>query len=236
MTPSVVLRRYSASIAPMRAFLCTVSFAVLVVTLAACSGTRPTVPGGPSAGPDETPATYPAYETFDASPYDAQPPGRVEIVHDVPAVVMAGRVVVPSNAGVPAPTEPVARQVDGYRIQVFSSANRASAEQTRAAAVAWWSARSGARARRASSRRPWSTSSRTTASASARSRARRRPTPRSSLSAPSIPRRSSSRTSLPSSSRADLSERCLARLYLALSSCARLRISGCWGIEGKGRF
>ncbi|HEX9952000.1 MAG TPA: SPOR domain-containing protein [Rubricoccaceae bacterium] len=113
----------------------------LGVALAACSGTRP--PSGPDAGPtappDATPATYPAYETFDASPYDAAPPGRVEIVHDVPAVVMAGRVVVPARAGAPAPTERTPRQVDGYRVQIFSSNSRAAAEQTRDGAVAWWS-------------------------------------------------------------------------------------------------
>ena len=113
----------------------------LAATLAACSTTRPPTATGPnaSAGPDVTPASYPAYETFDASPYDAAPPARVEIVHDVPAVVMAGRVVVPPRAAPPAPSEPTPRQVDGYRVQIFSSNSRAAAEQTRDGAVAWWS-------------------------------------------------------------------------------------------------
>lgn len=110
----------------------------LGAALAACSGTGPAAPSGPDAGPDETPPTYPAYETFDASPYDSAPPARVETGHDVPAGVMAGRVVVPARAGVSAPTEPRPRQVEGYRVQVFSSASRTAAEETRDGAVAWW--------------------------------------------------------------------------------------------------
>ena len=110
----------------------------LGVFLAACSGTRP--PSGPagSDGPAPLAATYPAYERFDPAPYDAAPPARVEVVHDVPAVVMAGRVVVPARAGAPAPTERTPRQVDGYRVQILSSNNRTSAESARDAAAAWW--------------------------------------------------------------------------------------------------
>ncbi|HEX8297713.1 MAG TPA: SPOR domain-containing protein [Rubricoccaceae bacterium] len=116
-----------------------VAVLVLGMALAACSGTRPASgPAGPAAPPDATPAAYPAYETFDASPYDAAPPGRVEITHDVPAGVMAGRVNVPAQAGAPAPSEPSPRQVEGYRVQIFSSSSRAAAEQTRDGAVAWW--------------------------------------------------------------------------------------------------
>ena len=114
--------------------------------LSACAGTRPA--SGPNAGPDVVPETYPSYETFDASPYDAAPPVPVEIVHDVPQVVMAGRVVVPRGAGTPAstePAEPVVRQVEGYRVQVFTSSNRVTADAARDRAVAWW-----ARARRRS--------------------------------------------------------------------------------------
>ena len=114
------------------------------VAVSACSATRPA--SGPDAGPDVVPETYPSSETFDASPYDAAPPAPVEIVHDVPRVVMAGRVVVPRGAGTPAPTEPaepVARQVEGYRVQVFTGSNRVSADAARDRATAWW-----ARARR----------------------------------------------------------------------------------------
>ncbi len=111
----------------------------LAATLTACSGTRPRTPAGPSTGPDETPATFPVYETFDASRYDAAPAARVELVHDVPEVVMAGRVVVPTRTSAPAPAEPTPRQVDGYRVQIFSSNSRAAAEQVRDGAVAGWS-------------------------------------------------------------------------------------------------
>ena len=113
-----------------------VSALALVAALSACSSTRP--PAGPNAGPDPTPPSYPAYETFDASPFDAAPVAQGEVVHDVPAVVMAGRVNVPAQAGAPAATEPRPRQVDGYRVQIFSSNSRTAAEQTRDAAVAWW--------------------------------------------------------------------------------------------------
>ena len=110
----------------------------LGVFVSACSSTRPV--SGPDAGPDpSTPqATYPAYETFDPGPYDAAPPGRVEVVHDVPAVVMAGRVVVPARAGAPVPSERTPRQVDGFRVQILSSNTRTTAESARDAAAAWW--------------------------------------------------------------------------------------------------
>ena len=122
----------------MRTLLRSVFALALGASLAACAATRPAEPGrGPSA-PAPVPEAYPAYETFDATPYDAQPPGPVEVVHDVPPVVMAGRVVVPARAGRPAPTEPTTRQVDGYRVQIFSSNSRASAEEIRDRALAWW--------------------------------------------------------------------------------------------------
>ena len=113
-----------------------VSALALVTLLSACSATRP--PAGPNAGPDPLPPSFPAYETFDAGPFDAAPAARVEIVHDVPAVVMAGRVNVPAQAGAPAATEPRPRQVDGYRVQIFSGNSRPAAEAVRDAALAWW--------------------------------------------------------------------------------------------------
>lgn len=115
------------------------------LTLSACAATAP--PGGPAPPDDEAPAPgYPAYETFDPSGYDAEPERRTDVEHDVPARVMAGRVVVPGGAA-PAPAPPPpdgAREVDGYRVQVFSSNNRGSAERVRAQALAWWQ---GARSR-----------------------------------------------------------------------------------------
>ena len=110
-----------------------------VLTLSACATTAP--PRGP-APPDEPAApAYPAYETFDPAGYDAQPDVATDVDHDVPERVMAGRVVVPGGGAAPAPApEPSGepREVDGYRVQVFSSNNRGSAERVRAQALAWW--------------------------------------------------------------------------------------------------
>lgn len=126
------------------------SLAVLFasVSFAACSGLSPQ---GPAPAPDKPgPVTqgYPVYETFDPAGYDAQPEAQAgEVVHDVPARVMEGHVVVPGQAANTPSSEPQPRQVDGYRIQVFSSPNRDAAERVRTDAVAWWEgARSSANA------------------------------------------------------------------------------------------
>ena len=119
---------------------------VALLVLPACSGLRP-VDTEPEPGPaTETPTpSYPAYETFDPAGLDAQPNVTVEVVHDVPARVMQGRVVVPDgSASAPAPSEPVPVQVDGYRVQVFTSASRDAAESLRNQALRWWE---GARSR-----------------------------------------------------------------------------------------
>ena len=119
-----------------------VSAAALIavaLSLQACSGLRP-VETQPR--PDEVPATetaaYPAYESFDPSGYDVEPVVATEVVHDVPARVMQGRVEVPNETGPPPASEPQAVQVDGYRVQVFTSANRDAAERVRGEAVGWW--------------------------------------------------------------------------------------------------
>ena len=114
--------------------------ALAALSLSACSGLGPAGPDpGPEAPPDgPTEPTYPAYETFDPADYDAGPPETAEVVHDVPAGIMAGRVVIPDQAGPPAPSEPQPQQVEGFRIQIFSSANRQSAENVRTEAVSWW--------------------------------------------------------------------------------------------------
>ncbi len=111
-----------------------------VLSLSACSGLGP---AAPDPGPDtpETPeAAYPAYETFDPSGLDAEPPTSTTVVHDVPSDVMAGRVRVPDqgNAPAPPPQEPVAQQVEGFRVQIFSSASRDAAERVRGDATQWW--------------------------------------------------------------------------------------------------
>lgn len=106
-------------------------------TLAACSGSGP-LSDDTTDGPGETPvATYPAYESFDATGYDAEPPARVEIVHDVPARTMEGTVQVPGSASRPS-SERQPREVDGFRIQVGRSDDRETAERLRSAVLSWW--------------------------------------------------------------------------------------------------
>ena len=105
---------------------------------------RPARDSGPPAGPDDPNATpdgpvagYPAYETFDPSGYDAAPPAQVEIVHDVPARTMQGTVQLPGTVAAPT-TEGQPRDVEGFRIQVGRSEDRATAERLREAVLSWW--------------------------------------------------------------------------------------------------
>ena len=119
----------------------TAALLAVALSVSACSGLRPVEPETPeTGGPGEAPA-YPAYESFDPSGYDAQPQATTgPVAHDVPARVMEGRVEVPggSTAPAPAPREPQAAEVDGYRVQVFTSSSRDAAERVRSEAVAWW--------------------------------------------------------------------------------------------------
>lgn len=104
------------------------------LVLSACSGARPA--SGPAAS--EAPgASYPAYETFNPAAYPAPAPAPVPTEHDVPARVMRGRVEVPGQTGA-LPTEPQPRQVEGYRVQIFSTASRETADRMRSEALAWW--------------------------------------------------------------------------------------------------
>jgi hypothetical protein len=102
---------------------------VVAVTLSACAGpsrTTDTTPP-PTAGP-------PPYETFDPAGYDVRPPAvPVAVEHDVPPRLMEGRVEVPARG----PAVSSTRVVDGFRVQVFTSDDRASAERVRAEAEAW---------------------------------------------------------------------------------------------------
>ncbi|MEM0962136.1 MAG: SPOR domain-containing protein [Bacteroidota bacterium] len=110
------------------------------LSLTACSALGPAGPGvdTPADSLTQDIPRYPAYETFDPTGYDADPVVVTEIEHDVPTVVMEGRVNVPDRDGPPAPTEPTPQQVDGYRVQVFTSSNRDTAERVRGEAVDWW--------------------------------------------------------------------------------------------------
>lgn len=108
---------------------------VLCVSLAACSATRPDtptpVPPATVSYPDETGAATPApvYEA-PAPAYEAPAPTPA---YEAPAPAYE----VPAPAYEPAPTS---RQVNGFRVQVYASASRASGDNTRSDAQAWWTA------------------------------------------------------------------------------------------------
>lgn len=121
---------------------------VLALVLAACVPGEarqpppepPSFPPPPGEQPQPAPPRpdrlpFPAYETFDPSGYDAEPvleaPAAGPLEHDVPAVLMAGRLPSP-------PTEAAPRTVQGFRIQVFSSENKAAADRARDAFEAWF--------------------------------------------------------------------------------------------------
>ncbi len=104
-------------------------FLLVLVGVAACSGPQETTVVEPLPSTDER--GHPAYETFDPSGYDAEPPeASAEIEHDVPEGLMAGVITFPEST--------VPRTVQGYRIQVFSSADKGAAEEVRDDASGWW--------------------------------------------------------------------------------------------------
>ncbi|OZC02294.1 SPOR domain-containing protein [Rubricoccus marinus] len=111
----------------------------LLPVLAACSGSGPIADGGdgPDAGPEAPVAGFPSYETFDPSAYNAEPPPRVTIEHDVPARTMEGTVQLPGTVAAPT-NEGQPREVEGFRIHIGRSEDRQSAERIRDAAAAWW--------------------------------------------------------------------------------------------------
>ena len=120
--------------------LSTAVLLAVALSVGACSGLRPVETQTPETDRPGEAATYPAYESFDPADYDAQPQAAGEVVHDVPARVMQGRVEVPGGSSAPAPAaqEPRAVEVDGYRVQVFTSSSRDAAERVRSEAVTWW--------------------------------------------------------------------------------------------------
>ncbi len=102
---------------------------VTVLSVAACSGPRDTT--GEPPPPTVSERDRPTYETFDPAAYDVEPPPPSrEVEHDVPEALMAGTVTLPELTG--------PRTVQGYRIQVFSSADKGAAEEVRDDATGWW--------------------------------------------------------------------------------------------------
>lgn len=105
---------------------------ILALFMAACAGPREAVE---EEGADElpTPAVRMAdYEDFDPAPYREEGirPG-VDVEHDVPDRLMEGR----ADEGVQA-------QVQGYRVQVYSSLNRDEAIAQEETAKTWWNSNS----------------------------------------------------------------------------------------------
>lgn len=77
---------------------------------------------------------FPAYETFDPSGYDAQPARqeRTAVEHDAPPELMAGTIVDLQEE------EEGPRTVQGFRVQLFTSESKTSADAVRDDALSWW--------------------------------------------------------------------------------------------------
>lgn len=103
----------------------------LCLILAACSALR----GSRNGTRDDTAERSTAdetrvaeYETFDPSPYQESPPDvTFNVEHHVPERLMKDR----ADKG-------VARTVEGYRIQIFSTQEKVIAEQKLGEAQDWW--------------------------------------------------------------------------------------------------
>jgi hypothetical protein len=105
-----------------------------LLLLAACAAPRDVAEVPRPLPPPEVEGP-PAYETFDPSDYDVEPriaPVAVDVVHDVPDELMAGRIVETRTD----PSEP--RVLQGYRIQLFSSESKPSADAVHDDVSNWW--------------------------------------------------------------------------------------------------
>ena len=104
---------------------------VLLLGLAACGGPRETTVSNPTTPEPAATQGPPAYEVFDPGPYEVEPAeASAEMAHDVPPTLMEGSIEQAVSEG--------PRTVQGYRIQVYSSPNKASAESVRDDANQWW--------------------------------------------------------------------------------------------------
>lgn len=103
-------------------------FVVALLLCSACSGSRDAT--DPDPGPVvPDPINMAEFEDFDAAPYEDDPPVSVTTVeHDVPQSLLEGKVDV----------QPVRRAGRGYRIQIYSTQDKRSADRRAEQVVAWW--------------------------------------------------------------------------------------------------
>ena len=118
--------------------IATAALAAATLFAAGCSGSRP---DPTPVEPPPAASAFPPYETFDPAGYDAEPPpADPSVEHDIPDDMQAGRI---ETAGMGELVE-----VDGYRLQLFSSESKASADAVRDEFAAWWASQRAAGADR----------------------------------------------------------------------------------------
>ena len=114
---TVVLKRLAGS----------VQIAAVLLLVAACSSTEPVVEPTPTPTPEVPPINMADYEDFDPGPYRDTRPEPADLTHDVPERLMDGKA-----------ERRTSRTGQGYRIQIYSSQDKAGADRLTEQAMAWW--------------------------------------------------------------------------------------------------
>ncbi len=108
-------------------------FILLLFFLTACSGSREAAqpPAEPPRDlPQPATVNLADYEDFDAEAYpDEAPVEEVVVEHDVPEALMGGKVTASSGGS---------RTVQGFRIQVFLTQDKAAANAKEQQVLDWW--------------------------------------------------------------------------------------------------
>lgn len=107
----------------------TILIAAVVLLLSACSSTEPVVEPTPTPTPEVPQINMADYEDFDPEPYRDTRPAPAEITHDVPETLMDGKA-----------ERRTSRTGQGYRIQIYSSQDKAGADRLTEQAMSWWRA------------------------------------------------------------------------------------------------
>ncbi|MDQ7039831.1 MAG: SPOR domain-containing protein [Rhodothermus sp.] len=94
--------------------------------MAGCAATR-SVQEQRGPAPEEVPINWAIYEDFEPARYPDPPPPPLVVQHEVPVELMEGR------AGASA-----VRTVEGYRVQIFLTESKATADSIYATAAVWW--------------------------------------------------------------------------------------------------